>query len=260
MKLQGKVCIVTGAARGIGRGIGLRLVADGASVVFADLNRDQAEESAAEARAQGGAAVSAPVDVVDRKQVQAMVAQTVSEFGKLDVIFNNAGINKPQRFLETTEDNWDRIMRVNGLGVLIGTQEAAKQMIAQGTGGKIINTASIVGRQGYANIVPYCASKSAVIMITQGAAHALAEHGITVNGFSPGVVDTPLWEQLDEDLMEIGDSSEPGEAMRDFSASILLGRVSTPDDITGLASFLASSDSDFITGQVINVEGGMQMV
>ncbi len=260
MKLQGKVCIVTGAARGIGRGIGLRLVADGARVVFADLNGEQAEESAAEARAQGGAAISAPVDVVNREQVRALVARTVSEYGKLDVIFNNAGINKPQRFLETTEDNWDQIMRVNGLGVLICTQEAAKQMIAQGTGGKIINTASIVGRQGYPNIVPYCASKSAVIMITQAAAHALAEHGITVNGFSPGVVDTPLWEQLDQDLMEIGDSSAPGEAMRDFAAGILLGRVSTPDDITGLASFLASSDSDFITGQVITVDGGMQMV
>ena len=260
VRLHGKVCIVTGAARGIGRAIGLRLVADGASVVFADLNGEQAEDSAAQARAQGGAAISALVDVVTREQVHALVARTASEYGKLDVIFNNAGINKPQRFLETTEDNWDQIMRVNGLGVLICTQEAAKQMIAQGTGGKIINTASIVGRQGYPNIVPYCASKSAVIMITQAAAHALAEHGITVNGFSPGVVDTPLWEQLDEDLMEIGDSSAPGEAMRDFAAGILLGRVSTPDDITGLASFLASSDSDFITGQVITVDGGMQMV
>jgi len=119
-------------------------------------------------------------------------------------MFNNAGINKPMNFLDVTEDNWNLIMKVNGLGVLIGMQEAAKQMISQGTGGKIINTASIAGRQGYDNIAPYCASKFSVISLTQSGARALARHNITVNGFSPGVVATPLWEQLDKDLIAIG--------------------------------------------------------
>jgi meso-butanediol dehydrogenase/(S,S)-butanediol dehydrogenase/diacetyl reductase len=143
---------------------------------------------------------------------------------------------------------------------MAGTQVAGAQMIKQGKGGKIINTASIAGRQGYSNIVPYCASKFSVIAIIQAAAREFAQYGITVNGFSPGVVDTPLWEQLDKDLMAIGASSEPGEAMRNFAAGILLGRVAVPNDIAGLAAFMASSDSDYITGQVINVCGGMQLV
>jgi meso-butanediol dehydrogenase/(S,S)-butanediol dehydrogenase/diacetyl reductase len=151
-------------------------------------------------------------------------------------------------------------MRVNALGVLICIQEAAKQMILQGSGGKIINTASIAGRQGYPNIAPYCASKFAVISLTQSAARELAQHKITVNGFAPGVVETPLWEQLDREHIEIGETSKPGEAMKNFAAGILLGRVATPDDITGLASFLASSDSDYITGQTIVVDGGMVLL
>ena len=259
MRLDGKVCVVTGAARGIGKGIGLRLASEGASVVFADIQAEQAEEAAAEARNQGGKAISAYVDVTDREAVRAMVDKAVSEFGKLDVIFNNAGINRPLHFLDVTEENWEKIMRVNALGVLICTQEAAKQMIKQGTGGKIINTASIAGRQGYANIIPYCASKFAVISLTQSAARALAPHKISVNAMGPGVVDTPLWEQLDRQHMELGDSSEPGEAMKNFAASALVDRIAKPEDIAGLAAFLASSDSDFVVGQTINVCGGMQL-
>jgi meso-butanediol dehydrogenase / (S,S)-butanediol dehydrogenase / diacetyl reductase len=257
MRLKGKSCIVTGAARGIGKGIGLRLAAEGADVIFADLDLKQAEAAATEARNGGAKTVAVETDVTSRDKVRGLVARAVSEFGKLDVMFNNAGMNHIQPFLETTEDNWDRIMRVNALGVLIGTQEAAKQMIAQGKGGKIINTASIAGRQGYPNITPYCASKFAVISITQSAARALAPHKITVNGFSPGVVDTPLWQQLDREHIELGETSKPGEAMSNFAAGILLGRVATPKDIAGLALFLASSDSDYITGQVMTVDGGM---
>jgi meso-butanediol dehydrogenase/(S,S)-butanediol dehydrogenase/diacetyl reductase len=151
-------------------------------------------------------------------------------------------------------------MRVNALGVLICTQEAAKQMISQGRGGKIINTASIAGRQGYPNIAPYCASKAAVISLTQAAARELAKHKITVNGFAPGVVDTPLWAQIDREHIEIGETTKPGEAMSNFAAGILLGRVATSDDITGLALFLASSDSDYMTGQTIVIDGGMVLL
>jgi meso-butanediol dehydrogenase/(S,S)-butanediol dehydrogenase/diacetyl reductase len=260
MSVQGKICIVTGAGRGIGKAIGMRLAKDGASVVFADINATEVEATAEEARKSGFKSLGVPVDVGDRKGVREMVSRTVAEYGRLDVIFNNAGINKIQPFMDTTEENWNRIMRVNGLGVLICTQEAAKQMIEQGGGGKIVNTASIAGRQGYPNIAPYCASKSAVIALTQSAARELAKHKITVNAFAPGVVDTPLWEQIDREHIEIGETTQPGEAMRNFAAGILLGRVSTPNDITGLAYFLASPDSDYITGQTIIVDGGMVLL
>ena len=133
-------------------------------------------------------------------------------------------------------------------------------MISQGRGGKIINTASIAGRQGYPNIAPYCASKAAVISLTQAAARELAKHKITVNGFAPGVVDTPLWAQIDREHIEIGETTKPGEAMSNFAAGILLGRVATSDDITGLALFLASSDSDYMTGQTIVIDGGMVLL
>ena len=257
MRLEGKSCIVTGAARGIGKGIGLRLIAEGASVAFADLNGEQADEAAKEARDSGGQAIAVTVDVAERDQVRSMVERTVAEFGKLDIIFNNAGINTIQRFLDATAQNFNRIMRVNALGVLVCMQEAAKQMIKQGNGGKIINTVSIAGRQGYPDIAPYCASKFAALGLTQAAARAFASHGITVNGFSPGVVDTPLWEQLDGEIMALGDTTEPSEAMKGFAATALVGRVSTPKDIEGLAAFLASPDSDYISGQIINVDGGM---
>jgi meso-butanediol dehydrogenase/(S,S)-butanediol dehydrogenase/diacetyl reductase len=257
MSLKGKTCIVTGSGRGIGQAIGLALAREGANVVFADIVEKEARGSAEQATKAGTKALGVAVDVGDRKQVQGMVERTVAEFGRLDIIFNNAGINKIQPFMETTEENWNRILRVNSLGVLICMQEAAKQMIKQNGGGKIINTASIAGRQGYPNIAPYCASKFAVVSLTQSAARELAKHKITVNGFAPGVVDTPLWEQIDREHIEIGETKEKGEAMRNFAAGILLGRVSTPADITGLALFLASPASDYITGQTIVVDGGM---
>jgi meso-butanediol dehydrogenase/(S,S)-butanediol dehydrogenase/diacetyl reductase len=170
---------------------------------------------------------------------------------------NNAGFNKPEPFLEASEAIWHKIMDVNALGVMIGIQEAAKAMIAARTKGKIINTASIAGRTGYADWAPYCASKFAVVALTHAGARALAGKGITVNAFAPGVVATPLWEQLDKDLMAMGVSSAPGEAMENFSSSILLGRVAEPSDVVGTVRFLASPASDYMTGQVLMIDGGM---
>jgi meso-butanediol dehydrogenase/(S,S)-butanediol dehydrogenase/diacetyl reductase len=203
---------------------------------------------------------SAQVDVTNREQVKAMIAHTVQTFGRLDVKYNNAGVNRPMNFMEVTEDNWNFIMGVNGLGCMIGMQEAARQMIAQGSGGKIINTASIASRQGFDNVAPYCASKWAVVSLTQSGARDLAKHGITVTGFAPGVVATEMWEQVDKDLMEIGAAKRPGQAMEEFSSEILKGRVATPADITGTTTFLASKDSDYMTGQIVMIDGGMTLV
>jgi meso-butanediol dehydrogenase/(S,S)-butanediol dehydrogenase/diacetyl reductase len=184
----------------------------------------------------------------------------VKSFGRLDVFFNNAGFNKPLPFMEVDENNFNSIMRVNAWGVLMCTQEAAKQMMAQGAGGKIINTASIAGRQGYAEFAPYCASKASVISLTQAAAREFAKHKITVNAFAPGVVVTPLWDGLEQDMIEKGVIKQKGEFIESFSSSILVGFPAKPKDIAGAAAFLASADSDYITGQVIMVDGGMDLV
>jgi meso-butanediol dehydrogenase/(S,S)-butanediol dehydrogenase/diacetyl reductase len=255
---------VTGAARGIGRAIADALMREGANVACADIDPAIVDIAASangrNDRNGAGRSIGVKADASKRSDMRHAVKATVDAFGQLDVMFNNAGINKPLNFLDVTEDNWDLIMRVNALSVLIGTQEAARQMIAQGRGGKIINTASVASRQGYANMAPYCASKAAVLSLTQAAARALASHKITVNGFAPGVVLTPLWEQLDKDLVEIGTSKAPGEAIDMFSANILVGRPAKAEDITGTTTFLASPASDYITGQIIMVDGGKLLV
>ncbi|MEV5010802.1 glucose 1-dehydrogenase [Streptomyces sp. NPDC055692] len=259
-RLEGRTIIVTGAAQGIGAGIARGMATEGAALVVADLNEEKAAATAASIRGAGGRAVHVRTDVTDRAQVRAAIEVAVAEFGRLDVMFNNAGFNVPQQFLDITEDNWDAVMSVNAKGVLIGMQEAAKQFIAQGGPGKIVNTASIAGREGYPSFAPYSASKFAVIALTQSGARALAQHHITVNAFSPGVVDTPLWEQLDKDLVEIGDAAEVGDAFKDFASGTLIGRAATPQDIVPTAVFLAAPDSDYVTGQVMAIDGGMVLV
>jgi meso-butanediol dehydrogenase/(S,S)-butanediol dehydrogenase/diacetyl reductase len=249
--------MITGAARGIGRAIAEALVVEGANVACVDIDPGIKEIAAAiAASGKGGRAIGIKADASKRADVRKAVEATVAEFGELNIMFNNAGINKPLNFMDVTDENWDQILKVNGFSVLVGTQEAARQMIAQGRGGKIINTASVASRQGYANMAPYCASKAAVLSLTQAAARALAPFKITVNGFAPGVVLTPLWEQLDKDLVEIGTSKTPGEAIDMFSSNILVGRPAKPEDITGTTTFLASAASDYITGQIIMVDGG----
>jgi len=161
--------------------------------------------------------------------------------------------------MDVTEENWHAIMNVNALGTLIGIQEGARRMIPRRSG-KIVNTSSVAGRQGYPSFAPYCASKFAVNALTQAAARGLAEYNITCNAFAPGVVDTPLWTKLDADLMAIGDADKPGEAMTNFAADILRGRMATSDDLLGTALYLASADSDYMTGQVIMIDGGMVLV
>jgi len=256
-KMANRSVIVTGGASGIGKAIATGLAKEGASLVIADLNLEAAKTVADEITAAGGRAIAHRVDVADRDSVAASVAVAVEAFGKLDCYFNNAGFNQPMKFLEITEANFELIMRVNALGVLIGIQEAAKQFIRQGTPGKVVNTASIAGRTGFASFAPYSASKASVISLTQAGARALAEHKITVNAFSPGVVATPLWTKLDKDLEAIGEGDSGFDSM---SSGILLGRPAQPEDIFPTALFLASSDSDYITGQTMAIDGGMILV
>ena len=256
-RLKNRTAVITGAASGIGAAIAAGLAAEGAAVGVADLNFPAAQAVVDRIVAEGGRAIAVRVDVTDREQVRAGIDAVVAEFGSLDVYFNNAGVNKPEKFLDITKDAWDLIMNVNAFGVVIGTQEAARQFLRQGTAGKVVNTASIAGRTGFPSFAPYSASKAAVISLTQAAARSLAGDRITVNAFAPGVVATPLWNKLDRDLVEIGEGDAGFESM---AGSILLGRAAEPDDIVPTAVFLASADSDYITGQVIPIEGGMILV
>jgi meso-butanediol dehydrogenase/(S,S)-butanediol dehydrogenase/diacetyl reductase len=257
-KLDDHTIVITGAARGIGQGVARRLGAEGANVTVADLNAEGAEATAAAIRDAGGKAIGVGCDVGDRASVKAALDAAVAEFGRLDVLFNNAGISKTQHFMEVSEDDYDRIMRVNGKGVLFGVQEATRIFRSQeGGGGKIVNTASIAGKEGFPLFPAYCASKFAVVSMTQSAARDLAGEGITVNAFCPGVVTTELWDQLDQDARDVGETEAEGQLLDEFSEGIPVGRTSTPEDIAGLCVFLASADSDYITGQAINVDGGM---
>jgi meso-butanediol dehydrogenase/(S,S)-butanediol dehydrogenase/diacetyl reductase len=256
-RMAGRTVIITGAASGIGKGIAMGLANEGANVVIADLNLASAEATASEIDQAGGKAIAAQVDVTKRGSVAAGIQLAVATFGQLDCYFNNAGFNKPMKFLDVTEENFNAIMSVNALAVFVGTQEAAKQFIKQGAGGKVVNTASIAGRTGFSSFAPYSASKAAVISITQAAARALAEHKITVNAFSPGVVATPLWAKLDKELEAIGEGDSGFDSM---ASGILVGRAAKPEDIVPTALFLASSDSDYVTGQTMAIDGGMILV
>ncbi|WP_127904366.1 SDR family NAD(P)-dependent oxidoreductase [Solirhodobacter olei] len=258
--VEGKVAIVTGAGRGLGAGMAMDLAAQGAKVAVVDINKAGAEQIAEDIRHSGGTAIAMGADVSDRSAVKAMISDVVGKFGRLDVMFNNAGISQTCPFLEVTEADFNRIIKINTLGVLIGTQEAAKQFISQGNGGKVINTASIAGKQGWPDYAHYCASKFGVVSITQSAARALAAHKITVNCFSPGVVATELWKDLDEDARHYGVTEKPDDLINSFTQNILLGRAAQPADLVGVTTFLASDKASYITGQTIMVDGGMVLI
>lgn len=262
-RLAGKNVLITGGAQGMGAAIGEYYAAQGAKVCLGDVNLKGCEEVAAKINADGGEAIAVTLDVTSREQTAAAVRSTVEAFGSINVMLNNAGINKPLMFLDVTEENFRKIMDVNALGVLIGMQEAAKQMIKQGKQDfpyKIINVGSILSRQAFDDVVPYAASKHAVLAMINGGAKALVQHNITVNGYGPGVVRTELWEQLDKDLVAIGKFEKEGQSMDQLAESmILMKRYSYPEDVVGSAAFLASAESDYMTGQLFMIDGGMIM-
>lgn len=262
-RLQDKNCLITGAARGMGAAVAEHYAEQGAKVCVADINLEGCQEVVARIKEKGGEAIAVSLDVTNRDQMKAAVKATVDAFGSLNVMLNNAGINKPLMFLDITEENWRQIMDVNAWGCLVGMQEAAKQMIAQGKENgpyKIINVGSILSRQAFDDVVPYSCSKHAVQAMINGGAKALVDHNITVNGYGPGVVRTELWEQLDKDLVAIGKFDKAGQSMDKLAESmILMKRYSYPEDVVGTAAFLASSDSDYMTGQLLMIDGGMIM-
>ena len=260
--LQDTIALVTGGARGIGRAIALRYAREGAAVFIADVDLAGAQAVAAQIRAAGGSADGCLTDVGQPEESAAMVAQAVSRFGRLDLMVNNAGVIRVSRLLDLTPEDWDFNNDVNARGLFFALQAGARQMLAQsprgsGLRGKIINIASIGGRIGRPMFAAYAASKAAAISITQSAAAALAPE-ITVNAICPGVVDTDMWRKIDREWTAI-DGRAPGAAWADRIRGIPMGRPETPEDLAGMAVFLAGPDSDYITGQSYNVEGGLVM-
>jgi meso-butanediol dehydrogenase/(S,S)-butanediol dehydrogenase/diacetyl reductase len=259
-RLAGTTVLITGAASGIGAACARRLAADGARLVLADLNA-QVESLARELDQ-----ASIQVDVTRATDIQRMVDTAYQRLGRLDVLFNNAGIGQARPLLELTEDDWDRMMAVNLRAVFFVLQAVARRMLRQEPSrgselrGKLIQTASIAAYRGGASgyFAHYAATKAGVVSVTRTAAQALAPHKITSNCICPGVVDTPLWRKLDADWAEI-EGWEVGEAWRRRIAGIPLGRPETPDDVAGLVSFLSSRDSDYMTGQAVNIDGGLVM-
>jgi meso-butanediol dehydrogenase / (S,S)-butanediol dehydrogenase / diacetyl reductase len=259
-RVEGRSILLTGGGSGIGRALCIGLAKEGAEVTIFDLNGEAAKAVAAEIVAAGGKAASVAGNVTVRADVQRAMATASEKFGKLDVMFALAGMIKPQKFLDIDEASFRTHQEIMGLGTLLCFQEAAKQMIKQGHGGKLIFTSSIAGRQGYANFGSYCYSKFGLTGLGQSAAHEFAEHHITVNGFAPGVVSTPLWAQLDKDMAAAGMAEKEGDAWEAFSMANLVGKKCAPEDLVGTALFLASGDSEFSTGQIVMIEGGMTLV
>jgi meso-butanediol dehydrogenase/(S,S)-butanediol dehydrogenase/diacetyl reductase len=259
-RVAGSVVVVTGGAGGIGAAACRAIAAEGGKVIVGDLDADRAGAVVETITAEGGEAAAVAVDVTDRASVRGMICAAVDTFGQLNVIFNNAGMNRPRGFMELDEENFEQIVRVNTWGVIVCTQEAAKQMISQGSGGKIINTGSIASRQGFWDFVPYCVAKFGVLAVTQASARGLVEHGITVNAFAPGVVDTPMWVGLNDDIRAIHGQPEDADPMREFATGTLIGRPAAPEELAPFLVYLASPESDYMTGQMYMVDGGQVLV
>ena len=265
--LKDAVVAVTGSGRGIGRAIATAFARQGARIVISDINGDTANETAQALRDSGVQAIGIPADVRNAQDCEALVAAAVAQWGRLDVMVCNAGIVQVKPFMDLTAADWDTMMGVNVTGVFLTMQAAARQMLTQtprtaGTpNGKIINLASIAGRMGAgpiaAMMTPYRASKAAVISMTQSAAITFAPK-ITVNAICPGIVDTAMWEKIDRDMAELKGGAV-GEAWQQRVAGIPMARAQETEDVAGVAVFLGSRAADYMTGQSINVDGGLIM-
>ena len=244
-ELTGKIAIVTGASRGIGRGLAMALAARGA-VVVAAARGENAAGTVAEIVAAGGAAEAATVDVTDSESVTALMAGTVERHGRIDILVNNAGVARDQLVLRMKRDDWDSVIAANLTGAFVCAQAAVKTMVRQRSG-RIISISSVVGQMGNAGQVNYAASKAGLIGLTKALAKEVASRGITVNAVTPGLIDTDMTKAITD------------KAQDDWSGQIPLGRIGTAADVAAAVCFLASDEASYITGHVLAVNGGMYM-
>ncbi|MBD8556584.1 L-iditol 2-dehydrogenase [Rhizobium sp. CFBP 8762] len=254
-RLEGKSALITGAARGIGLAFAQAYVREGATVAIADINLERAQ---AAAESIGNQAYAVEMDVTDQASIDAAVETAISKTGGLNILVNNAALFDLAPIADITRDSYERLFAINVSGTLFTMQAVARHMIARGKGGKIINMASQAGRRGEALVAVYCATKAAVISLTQSAGLNLIQHGINVNAIAPGVVDGEHWDGVDA-LFAKYENRPKGEKQALVGKEVPFGRMATPDDLTGMAIFLASADSDYIVSQTYNVDGGNWM-
>ncbi|OHV81334.1 L-iditol 2-dehydrogenase [Ensifer sp. LCM 4579] len=254
-RLDGKNALITGSARGIGRAFAEAYIREGATVAIADIDLERARETAAEI---GPGAHAVEMDVTRQGSIDAAIAATVRQAGALDILVNNAALFDLAPIIEITRESYERLFSINVAGTLFTLQAAARQMIAQGRGGKIINMASQAGRRGEALVAVYCATKAAVISLTQSAGLDLIKHRINVNAIAPGVVEGEHWDGVDA-LFAKYENRPLGEKKRLVGEAVPYGRMGTAEDLTGMAVFLASSESDYVVAQTYNVDGGNWM-
>ncbi|MDR6432160.1 L-iditol 2-dehydrogenase [Brucella pseudogrignonensis] len=255
MRLKDKVALITGAARGIGLGFAEAYAREGAKVIIADINIERAEEAA---RGLGDAVKAVKLDVTNLADIERVVAEVDKEYGGIDILVNNAAIFDMAPINAITEQSYENVLGINLKGPLFMMKAVSNVMIERGRGGKIINMASQAGRRGEALVTLYCLSKAAIISATQSAALALVKHNIQVNAIAPGVVDGEHWEVVDANFAK-WEGLKPGEKKAAVAKSVPVGRFATPEDLTGMAIFLASSESDYILAQTFGVDGGNWM-
>lgn len=255
MRLNGKTALITGAARGIGLEFARAYIAEGARVALADINAEAVARAAAEL---GPQAIGIQMDVTQQASIDAGFASAVTQMGHLDILVNNAALFSAAPIDEITRADYDRLFAVNVSGTLFCLQAAAKHMIARGKGGKIINMASQAGRRGEGLVAVYCATKAAVISLTQSAGLGLIEHGINVNAIAPGVVDGEHWDGVDAFFAKY-EKKPLGQKKREVGAAVPFGRMGTAADLTGMAIFLATPEAEYIVAQTFGVDGGNWM-
>lgn len=254
-RLGGKSALITGSARGIGRTFAEAYIREGATVAIADIDVERAEKTAAEI---GEGAYAVPLDVTDQTSIDAAISAVETRCGGLDILVNNAAIFDLAPIVDITRESFDRVFRINVSGTLFMMQAAARSMIAQDRPGRIINMASQAGRRGEALVAVYCASKAAVISLTQSAGLNLIHHRINVNAIAPGVVDGEHWDGVDA-LFAQYENRPRGEKKRLVGAEVPFGRMGTADDLVGMAIFLAGPESEYVVAQTYNVDGGNWM-
>ena len=254
-RLDGKTALITGAARGIGLAFAKVYVSEGARVAIADIDIDRATLAAKEI---GEAAIAVKMDVTDQSSIDSAVAQTAQAFGRIDILINNAALFSAAPIVEIDRRDFSRVFDINVAGTLFTLQAVARHMIDKGIKGRIINMASQAGRRGEPLVAVYCATKAAVISLTQSAGLNLIEHGINVNAISPGVVDGEHWDGVDAFFAKY-ENKAPGQKKAEVGAAVPYGRMGTAEDLTGMAVFLASDEARYIVAQTYNVDGGQWM-